>query len=166
MDVANHRVLLLIDLDHPFKKRVNAKTGLTDRRDDGRSDHLPQRVIVELVPLSLQFVIHIQGDHHPLVHVDQLRGQVEVALQVRAIHHVDHHVGLLLVEVLAHIQLLRRVGGEGVGTRQIHDLEGVPILMENALLGIDGHAAVVPHMLVGTRGEVEQRGLAAVGVAH
>ena len=32
--------------------------------------------------------------------------------------------------------------------------------------GIDGHAAVVAHMAMGAGCEVEERGLAAVGIAH
>ena len=42
----------------------------------------------------------------------------------------------------------------------------VALELKVALLGIYGHSAVVAHVLVGSRGDVEERGLATVGIAH
>ena len=67
-------------------------------------------VDVQLVATLLQLVVHIQGHHHRDVHIDQLGGEVEVALEVATVHHVEDDVGILLKNMFAHVELFGRVG--------------------------------------------------------
>ena len=64
-----------------------------------------------------------------------------------------------------HVQFLGRILGDRVGPRQIEQADRVAVLSEMGLLGVDRDAAIIPYPLVRARGHVEQRGLAAIGIA-
>ena len=66
----------------------------------------------------------------------------------------------------AYVQFLGTVGRERVGARQIHQAELVALEMRRGLGGVDGDTAVVAHAGMRSAGVVEERRLAAVGVAH
>ena len=104
--------------------------------------------------------------HGAQVHVDELGGQVQVALDVGRIYHVHHYVRHGLQEVFAHVKLLRGIGAQRIGAGKVHQGDIVPFILEVALLGIHGDAGVVAHVLVAAGGNVEQGGFAAVGIAH
>ena len=123
-------------------------------------------MIVERVAGGAQLVVHVERHDHAQVHVDELGGEVEVAFQVGTVDDVDDDVGRLVDEVAADVKLLGAVGRKRVGAGQIHDAHAIFAVSEVAVLGVDRHSAVIAHMLVGARGDVEERGLAAVGVAH
>ena len=74
-------------------------------------------MIVQLVAAVLQGIVHVEGDDHAHVHIDELGGEVEVTLQVARIHHVDDDIRGFLDDVLAHVEFLRAVGREGIRTR-------------------------------------------------
>ncbi len=111
--------------------------------------------MVKLVTVPFQFVVHVEGNHHTHVHVNQLAGQVQVAFQVGSIDDIDHDVRLFFFQVFAYIELFRRVGRKGIGPRQVYDLESVAVLMECPGFGIDCHATVVADMLVCAGCEIE-----------
>ena len=73
---------------------------------------------------------------------------------------------LLARQVVTDVELLGAVGRERVGTGQVNELQSVAFVVDVPDLGLDGDAAVVAHVLVGTAGLVEERGLAAVGIPH
>ena len=123
-------------------------------------------MVVKFVTARLHLVIHIERAHHAQVHVDQLGGEVEVALDVAGIKHVDDHVGGVVNDLLADIKLFGTVGRKRVGAGEVDKMEAVALEVSIAVLGVDRHARVVAHPLVGTRGKVEERRLSAVRVAH
>ena len=94
-------------------------------------------------PLRLTVGVHVHGHDHAEVHVDDLGRQVEISLEVGGVHHVDDHVGNIVDQILADVQLLRAVGREGVGARQVDEDKMVALVFEPPFLGIDGHSAVV-----------------------
>ena len=105
MDMAGCRIHTLIDLYdgaeqllHPFPI---LKRGRYHRRTEERRQHLQ----VNGVTATLKLIIHIQGTYDGEVHVKQLCRQIEVALDIRRVNHVDNHIGSLLCEVLTHIKL-------------------------------------------------------------
>ena len=53
--------------------------------------------------------------------LDQLRGQVQVALDVRSVHDVEDRVRPLLDQVAARHDLLERIGRQGIDARQVLD---------------------------------------------
>ncbi len=109
MQVAELLVGTLVHLDDGAEQFLHARTVLKRGGYHRGAEERAQRVGVHMVAAPLKLVVHVQRAHHPYVHVHQLRRQVEVALQVRGVDHVDHHVGHLLRQVLPHVELLWRI---------------------------------------------------------
>ena len=123
-----------------------------------------QRGGIDADAALLQQIAHVQGNHHGQAGFHELGAQVQVALQVGGIHHVDNHVRLIFQQILAGHDFLRRIGGKGINARQILQLDFL-VLGQLAALAVHGHAGPVAHILVSAGQLVEQRGLAAVRVA-
>ena len=167
VDMAGERgVGLLIDLDDGVEQLRDAPAVAAHRRAHGHAQQAPQLVGVQLVPLVLQLVVHVQGHHGPEVHVDDLRRQVQVPLDVGGVHDVDDDVRHRIDQILPDIQFLRGIGRQGVGSGQVHQGDVIPLVVEMPLFRIDRHAGIVAHVLVRARRDIEKGGLAAVGIAH
>ena len=124
----------------------------------------PQLVQVDPVAVLAHQVDHVHGDHHRDAQLDQLGGQVEVALDVGAVHDVQDDVGLFAHQVAAGHHFFQGVGRQGINARQVlHD--DVLVVLQAAVLFLDGDAGPVAHILIGAGQGVEQGGLAAVRVA-
>ena len=102
----------LISLDDGLEQFGHSLARGEDCGHHRHAEQARERVNVDVVAASLGLVKHVQGAHHAQVHVDELRGEVEVALEVGRVYHVDHHVGRLLDDLLAHVKFLGRVGRE------------------------------------------------------
>ena len=74
------------------------------------SEEFAQLVVVDVVASFLGLVEHIESAHHADVHIDELSGEIEVALQVAGVDDVDDDIGSVLDELLAYIEFLGRVG--------------------------------------------------------
>ena len=166
MDVAYRRFVVFEHRYHAVEQPVDPFAFGSDGRHDRNPDHASQRFVVELRAAGRQFVVHVQGDHHFQVHVDQLGGQEQVAFEVRGVHHIDHHVRHLFQDMPPHVQLLRRIFRDRIGARQVGQPQGITATVRRGLFGLDRDSAVVAHPLVRTAGEVEQRRFAAVGIPH
>ena len=70
MNMAEDRVGFFIDLNHAVEQCFDAETRPAHGRYHRDTQHPREGFVVELVPLTLQFVVHVEGDDHPLVHVD------------------------------------------------------------------------------------------------
>ena len=111
------------------------------------------------------FVHHVQRHNHGRVHFEQLHGEVQVALDVRGVRNVDDGARLFADHEIARYDLFARVGAHAVDARQVgHAGVGVPA--DGAVLAVDRYARKVSHVLVCAGQLVEQRGLAAILVAH
>ena len=130
------------------------------------SEQYAQLVDVEAVAACSKLVIHVERHDYWHIHVDELGGEVKVALQVRGIYHVDYHVGHLLDYVSAYIQFFGCICSEAVGAGQVGDVEVIALEIQMSFLGINGHTRVVAYTLVSIPCNVEQACLAAVGIAH
>ncbi len=166
VDVTDMRLVVFEHVDDGFEQLADAFPAVGHGRDDRDADHAGQTAVIELRARFLQLVEHVQRDDHLEVHVDELRGEKQVAFEVRGIDHVDDHVGHFAEQVAAHVELFGRVFGDGIGARQVDQLERVAVLTERGPFGSDRHAAVVAHSFVRAGGGVEERRLSAVGVAH
>ena len=141
-------IAVLIYLDYCVEKFVYALPVTADRRDDRHSEQMAQSPCIQPVTLRLKLIVHIEGHHHPQVHVNQLGSEVEIPLKIGCIHHIHHHIRHLLYQILPHIQLLGTIGRKGISTGKVHEDEPVTPVLETPLLGIHSHSAVVPHMLM------------------
>ena len=145
---------------------VHAALALQGR---GRQDLTAQRraelLHVDFVTVLARDVDHVERDDHRNAQLGELRGQVEVALDVRRIHDVEDRVGLLADQIAARDDLLQRVGREGVNARQVLD-DDILRAAQPAFLLFDRDARPVAHILVAAGEVVEHGGLAAVRVAR
>ena len=100
----------LVHFDDGVEELVYASAVLEDGRNHRYSEEFAQLVVVDVVASFLGLVEHIESAHHADVHIDELSGEIEVALQVAGVDDVDDDIGCVLDELLAHIELLGRVG--------------------------------------------------------
>ena len=75
-------VCVLIYLYDRVEKIVYSLSVAADGRYDRHSEEISQLLDVQVASLGLQFVVHIHRHHHAQVHVDELRCQIEVSLQI------------------------------------------------------------------------------------
>ena len=100
----------LIHLNHLMEEFLHTATRGEHRGLHGHTKEARQGIEVDVVASLLRLVKHIEGHHHTNVHIDELGGQVEIALEVRSVDHINHHIGGLLNQLLANIQFLGRIG--------------------------------------------------------
>src|SRR5699024_8136123 len=110
---------------------------------------------VDLVPVLAHQVHHVDVHHHRDAQLDQLGGQVEVPLDVGAVHDVQDGVGLLGDQVVAGDHFLQGVGGQRVDGGQVLDYHILAVL-QLAVLLFHRDAGPVAHVLVGAGQAVEQ----------
>ena len=134
--------------------------GLNDRH----AKLLRQLLYVDHVAALLDDIHHVQRDNDRNAHLEQLGGQVQVALDVGSVHQVHDGLRLLVYEVITRNDLLQRVRREGVDTRQVGDQDFL-VALELAFLLFHGNTRPVADILGRTGQIVKHRGLAAVRVA-
>ena len=156
----------LIDLDDGTEEVLHAFAALERRGHHRHTEKGAECLHIDVVATPLELVVHIQGTHHTQVHIEELCGEVEVALKVAGINDIDDHVGHLLLQVFADIKLLGRIAGQGIGAGQVNEIELIAEHRGMGLGGVDGDAAVVAHTSVGSAGKIEERRLTAVGIAY
>ena len=133
--------------------------------DDFAAERLRDLVEVDLVAVLLHDVHHVDGHHHRQPQLRELRGEVEVSLDVRSVNDVQDRVRPLLDEEPARNLLLDRVRRKRVDAGKVLD-HHVLVSGEDAVLLLDRHARPVADVLLGPRKRVEKRRLAAVRVAR
>ena len=134
--------------------------GLNDRH----AELLRQLLYVDHVAALLDDIHHVQRDNDRNAHLEQLGGQVQVALDVGGVHQVHDGLRLLVYEIITRNDLLQRVRREGVDTRQVGDQDFL-VALELAFLLFHGNTRPVADILGRTGQIVKHRGLAAVRVA-
>ena len=78
------------------------RRGDGDDRDAQHGFHL---IDLDRAAVSGHFVHHIQRDHHGDAHLQQLHGQVQIALDIGGVHDVDNGMGLILKDKIPGNQL-------------------------------------------------------------
>ena len=116
--------------------------------DAGAAQSLSQLLKVNGVAVFPHQIDHVHRQHHRMAQVHQLGGKVEVAFDVGAVHDVKYRVGVILHQIGAGHQLLRRVGGQGVDAGQILD-HHLRVALQGALLLLHRDPGPVAHILVG-----------------
>ena len=88
---------------------------------DRAAELLGELVRVDLVTVLLDQVGHVEGDDHGQAGLDNLKRQVQVALEVGGIDNLDDNIGLAAHEVIARALLLGAVGGKRVDAGEVRD---------------------------------------------
>ena len=115
-------------------------------------------------PVLVYQVDHVDRHDHRDAQFNELRGQVEVALDVCAIDNVQNGIGLFPHQIAAGHHFLQGIGGQRIDARKILD-HHLPVAFEATFLFFHRDAGPVAHILIGTGQRIEQRCLAAVRVA-
>jgi len=146
-------------------KLLRALAALGGDGDHRRVQFPAQAVDVNRDALLGQLIQHVDGDDHRQAELLQLHGQIQVALQIRAVDDVDDQIRMLIHDEVTRDDFLHRIGGKRVDARQVNQRDLVLLVVEHAFLFLNRDARPVADMLLGTGQTVEQRGLAAVGIA-
>ena len=165
MDMAHAGIPIFVDGDHRVEQCLQTPPRLGHDGHHRHAEHRAQMLVIEYGAARFEFVVHVERHDHLGIDVDQFGGKIEITFEIRGHYGVDDHVGRVVHQMAAHVQLFGRIGREGVGAGQIGDDEPVSSVTIFAALGVDGHPAVIAHMFVAARNGVEQRGLAAIGIA-
>ena len=88
---------------------------------DRTTELLGELVRVDLVAVLLDQIGHVEGNDHRQAGLDDLKRQVQVALQVGGIDHLNDNIGLAAHEVIARALLLGAVRGKRVDAREVRD---------------------------------------------
>ena len=132
---------------------------------DRAAELLGKLVRVDLVAVFLHEVGHVEGHDHGQAGLDDLKCQVQVALQVGGVDDLDDYIGLAAHEVVARALLLGAVGGKRVDAGEVRNRD-VLVTQELGFLFLNRDAGPVANVAVGAGDQVEKRGLAAVGVTR
>ncbi len=107
--LGSKKIRAFVYLDYDPKQTIQTLIVTSYDRHERNSQQAAQLHVIQLRSALLQFIVHIQRYHHTHIHVNELCGQKKIALQVAGIHHIDHYIGKLLIEVFAHIHLFGSV---------------------------------------------------------
>ena len=88
---------------------------------DRAAELLGELVRVDLIAVLLDQVGHVEGNDHGQAGLDNLKRQVQVALEVGGVDHLDDNIGLAAHEVIARALLLGAVGGKRVDAGEVRD---------------------------------------------
>ena len=108
----------LLDLLEEFLDALVLKSGDHHNR---AAELLGKLVGVDLVAILLDQIGHVEGNDHRQAGLDDLKRQVQIALQVGGIDHLNDNIGLAAHEVIARALLLGAVGGKRVDAREVRD---------------------------------------------
>lgn len=147
-----------------MEKLFYAFSGATDGRQHRHAKQLTEFYVIQRVPACFQFVVHVKRDNHAHVHVNQLGGEIQVPFQIGRVHHINNDIRSFVDDVMAHINLFGRIGRKRISARQVDDAEMIPLKVKIPLFSIYGDTAVITHMLVRTRGDVERDVLPQLGL--
>ena len=135
-----------------------------DNADDRDTQPRCQQLQTQTDPLFRRLIQEIHADQHPGRDLQDLKHQIQAPLQGGAVAHRDHRIRLLLAQKAPGHLLLRRVGQEGIGPRQVY--QGVGISPDGgASLGQSyGFSGPVAGVLPESCQRIEQRGFSHVGI--
>ena len=162
--VLRDRLRVLGCMDSGFCCFLNSGALQSGNLNDLAAERLAQCVGVDLVAVLIYDVHHVDRNNDRNTELNELGGQVEVALKVRTIDNIKDGFRSLLNEVVTCNNFFQRVRRKGVDTRQVRD-HNVVVLLQLPFLLLDRNARPVADELVGAGQRVEQRCFTAVRVA-
>ena len=116
-------------------------------------------------------VDHVERDDRRKSQLQNLRDEVEVPLEMRGVDHAEDALGTgrVLTQVKKHVAgdpLVGCMGPDAVAARQVEQFDFLAMLADElARLLFHGDAGIVGNLLAQPRQDVEEGGLAAVGIA-
>ena len=135
--------------------------------DHRNSQPFCQALAADGASVGLHLVHHVDCRNHRNPQLQQLKGEIEVSLQVGSVQNV-HHGTLKCQQIPSRHPLLLGIGPQGIAAGQIHHSPALwrGRVDESAFLLFYGHSRPVAHILAAAGEEIEESGLAAVGIAR
>ena len=133
--------------------------------DDPAADPFGKLLRVDFVAVLFHDVHHVDCQDHRNAELDKLCGEVEVALEVRAVHDVQDRIRTFVDQIISGDDFLQRVRGQGIDAGKVGD-DHVAVTFQLTFLLFNRDARPVAYELVGAGQRVEQRRFAAVRVAR
>ena len=130
------------------------------RWDDRDAHQIGEPFSIDLDPPVSGYVNHIERQADIEAHLHQLNCQVQVALKVGCVQYINYHGGFLVQEEIPGNRFFHGIGTQGIGARQIDDLDIEAVLCIGALFLLHSHSRVIAHMLSCPGECVEQGGFA------
>ena len=103
-----------------LEQLVQSLASLGGDGDHGDAQLPGEALHIDGVPPGLHLVHKVQGKHQGALQLQQLNGEIEVALQIGGVHNVQNGVRSLANDEVPGHDLFHGVGGQGVDPRQIH----------------------------------------------
>ena len=147
-------------------ERIDALLPVAHRGDHWATQEGLQGRYIDVDATPQGVVHHVQHEGHGLAQLQQLGAQVEVALQVGGIQHVEYQVDLGGGQELGGHPLVIAARRQGVGTGEVHHLQGAALVVEGPAAALHRDARPVAHMVSGAGQGIEQCGFATVGVTR
>ena len=120
---------------------------------------------VQLVAVFAHQIHHVDSHQNGNAKLDQLRGQIQVALNIGAIHDVQDGIGLFTHQIFTRNHFLQGVGRKRINAGQVLN-DHIVMTAQLALLLFNSNAGPVTNILAAAGQLVEQGGFAAVRVAR
>ncbi len=138
----------------------------SDNRDHRDAHQLAELLAVDMLPLLFDIIHHIDSNHHRPPQFHQLNGEIEVALDVGAVDDIDDDIRIVVHDIIPRADLLHRIGGKRIDSRQVHHCQLHAVVNRPALFFLHGDARPVSDILVRPGELVKQRGLTTVGITR
>ena len=154
-----------------FEKVLGAAGVNADGFDHRHAEFAREHGGVDRDALLLGHVGHVERHHHRQAELLRLEHEAQVQAQVGRVGHAHQQVGQGFVALagddVAGDGLVGAERIQAVGARQVeHEDAAARGGAQRSFLALDGHAGVVGDLLAAASQQVEERGLAAVGVAE
>ena len=151
-------------LDRGFSRLHNAD--LLKRRDlkHGTAKLFGKRINRDRVTALADDIDHIDRHDNGNTQLGQLCGQIQIALEVRAVYHVQNGIGTLAHKIISRDDLLKCIGGERINTGQVYDRDPL-VLLQLSLFLFYGYTRPVTYELIGAGERVKQCGFTTVWIS-
>ena len=164
-DVRHFGVAMRVDLGDERLGRLDAARARVGRdADDLTVQSLADAREVDRVAVFLDEIHHVHRHHHRQTEFGELRREIEVALNVRAVDDVEDSVRILLDEELTRNLLLKGIRRKRIDAGKVLD-DNLLVSLEEALLLLDRHTRPIADVLVRSRERIEERRLTRIGVS-
>ena len=123
-----HGLARFCRLDRRIRRFQNIVTLQRGDLDDPAAERLGKLRDMDLVAALPDDVHHVDRDNDRNAELDQLRRQIKIAFQIRAVHEIEDRVRPLADQIIPRDDLLQRIRRKRVNARQIGHGHAVPLL--------------------------------------
>ena len=163
--VGAFRVGVIAGFFHSLGGRFHAAFALQGGNlQNSATQRLAQFFDINVVAVLAHQIDHIDRHNDRMTQLDQLGGQIQVALDVGAVDDVQNRVGMVIDQIGTGHHFLGRVRGQRIDTGQVLN-DHIAMTFQGAFLLFNGDSGPVANILVGTGENVKQCGLTTIGIA-